>query len=850
MYKQARKSMISMLLSVFLVFGMIIVPVTAMSTSAAEYPYDDEAEYTADAAEYTADKVTFGVICDMHIGATGHGAGATGQADRLNKILEWYNEQDVAALAMVGDITANGNQANMTTLKNCIDNYLDPSIKVLASMGNHEYDTTSNSDIFSNTLGMEPNAHYVIEGYHFITLSPGFSSAGVITNPRNDAIAARGRNTTLLGMGNDTYSHIQSWAEQRIQYAIAEDPDKPVFVFFHHPLRYSFYVSDEWYGSGLGNGNSTFLSRYPQVVSFSAHIHSPNNEPRSIWQDGGFTAVNVVTTYYFELERGFVGNNRDATGTSTMAKGDGIAEQGLVIEVEDSVVTIKNYDFASGEWIDQTWTFDVNEELPYTIAKRAAKAQKPAFAEDAEISVSNVQVNEITVTFDVASLPNISEVGEIIHHYRYTLRNAETGALVRTFNQWSDFMFLPVRDTYTQIIGGLTHSTEYSLTIEAVGSFGLVGGNNLRSEPISTVFATSVTVAGLNTAITQLEARIEAMKSNEDVSDYTEESWGSMIDAIDAAKEISAQGAPTQDDLDNAFAKLKTTERALALKNADYSELESAIAAARTLNSTLYTNYDKVEEAIAAVVYGLSIREQDTVDGFVAAIDQAVAELDLIDFSTTVIASVGAAPETHFHNAVEYTLALREAVNVLAVDVEFVIDGAKLAASSFETLNGFTVLEQIKWIDNGDGTWTGAVKFGYAPPVGEYGFTAEPYTDIAKFIFDAKGLGEAELEITRLMVTGFEEATDEVVFYNVIIETGIGTTLIGNRYDLNKDGVIDLIDLGIMLLYVGFNENDPEWDTLVKVFDKNGLAITAKDCDVNGDGEVDMADIVELIANF
>ena len=621
MYKQERKSMISKLLSVFLVIGMIIAPATVMSTNAAEYVFTGN-------AENTADKVTFGVICDMHTGATGHGAGATGQADRLNKILEWYSEQDVEALAMVGDITGNGNQVNMTTLKNCIDHYLDPSIKVFASMGNHEYDTASNSDIFSNTLGMEPNAHYVINGYHFITLSPGFSSAGVVTNPRNGAIAARGRNTTLLGLGNDMYSHIQSWAEQRIQYAIAEDPEKPVFVFFHHPLRYSFYVSSEWYGSGLGNGNSSFLSRYPQVVSFSGHIHSPNNEPRSIWQDGGFTTVNAVTTYYFELEQGFAGNNRNATGTSTMAKGDGIAEQGLVIEAEGSVVTIKNYDFASGDWIDQTWMFDVSEELPYTTAKRAAKAQKPVFAEDAEISISNKQTTEVTVTFDVASLPEPSEVGEIIHHYRYTLRNAETGTLVRTFNQWSDFMFLPVRDTYTQIVGGLTHSTEYILTIEAVGSFGLESGNNLRSEPISTVFATSVTAAGLNTAVTQLEARIEAMKNREDVTDYTEESWSAMTDAIDAAKKIIAQGAPAQDDLDNAFAIMKTTEGALTLKNADYSEVENAISTAKTFKSILYTNYDKVEEAVAAVVYGLNIREQEMVDGFVEAILDAIDALE------------------------------------------------------------------------------------------------------------------------------------------------------------------------------------------------------------------------------
>jgi len=221
----------------------------------------------------------------------------------------------------------------------------------------------------------------------------------------------------------------------------------------------------------------------------------------------------------------------------------------------------------------------------------------------------------------------------------------------------------------------------------------------------------------------------------------------------------------------------------------------------------------------------------------------------VINLPPTVYVSVVADDETHLTNMVEYNLALREAKNVLAVDVEFEIDGSLLSANSFETLNGFEVLEAVKWTDNGDGTWTGAVRFGFP---GEKGFTADPYTDVAKFIFDAKAVGEADFTITKIKITGLDERgeLDKVCYYNVVVEEGIGTVVIINKYDLNKDGFIDLIDLGIMLLYVGYNEDDPDWDTLVKVYDKNGKGITPKDCDVNGDGEIDMADIVELLANM
>jgi len=228
-----------------------------------------------------------------------------------------------------------------------------------------------------------------------------------------------------------------------------------------------------------------------------------------------------------------------------------------------------------------------------------------------------------------------------------------------------------------------------------------------------------------------------------------------------------------------------------------------------------------------------------------------LVEATVVDARPSVIARVDAAPTTHVKDAVEYTLSIKEAVDVLAVDAEFVVDGAMLAASSFETFNGFSVLEAIKWTDNGDGTWTGAVRFGYTPEAGENGFSTDPYADIAKFVFTSQGvLGEATLELTKLDITGYNADIDTVVFFNVIIEEGTGTTIIGNKYDLSKDGKVDLIDLGIMLLYVGYNSTDPEWDTLIKVYDKNGVGITPKDCDINFDDEVDMADVIELMANF
>jgi len=52
-----------------------------------------------------------------------------------------------------------------------------------------------------------------------------------------------------------------------------------------------------------------------------------------------------------------------------------------------------------------------------------------------------------------------------------------------------------------------------------------------------------------------------------------------------------------------------------------------------------------------------------------------------------------------------------------------------------------------------------------------------------------------------------------------------------------------------MLMYVGLKSTDAEWH-ISKTVDSFLRPIYAKDADVNGDGEVNMADLVELLVNF
>ena len=402
-----------------------------------------------------ANKVSFGVISDTHIGGTGHSVGTNGQRDTLNRVLDWYTELGVDALSIVGDITDSASAAQFTTLKTCLDEHLPSSIQRIFTMGNHDSNQWAR---YEDATGCKANDHVVINGYHFIMTSPGSGTIDPVT----------GRSS-----GTATGSYITSWVAEQIALAEADPAaeGKPIFVFFHHPIRGTFYVSDEWNSSSWGNGSNNIFLNHPRVVTFSGHIHSPNNDPRSIWQDGGFTAVNTVTTYYYEMESGYIGSNANFSGTSTYPAPNGPAIQGLIVEADGSNVTIKNYDFKADAWIEQVWTFDVSEPLPYTNA-RAEKAVKPVFGADAKISAAHVNNTTVAVTFDQAAIPGANEIQDVVHSYRYEVYNAGTGALFRSAKQWSDFMYTNIKPTYTQNINGLTLGETYELRLYAVSSFG------------------------------------------------------------------------------------------------------------------------------------------------------------------------------------------------------------------------------------------------------------------------------------------------------------------------------------------------------------------------------------------
>jgi hypothetical protein len=160
----------------------------------------------------------------------------------------------------------------------------------------------------------------------------------------------------------------------------------------------------------------------------------------------------------------------------------------------------------------------------------------------------------------------------------------------------------------------------------------------------------------------------------------------------------------------------------------------------------------------------------------------------------------------------------------------------------------------LPWKEIGGGIWEATVTLVFQSDKDEMGFTSETAKDIAKFTYTLKTTGEAEMTLTKVGAVGYAGGKTVDVETEIGIATAVTSVVedivILSPYDLNKDGVVDMHDLAAALLYCQFTATDSDWDTLSKVTDKNDDAITAKLCDVNDDGEINILDLLDIYMNF
>lgn len=350
--------------------------------------------------------------------------------------------KDLDGLLIAGDVTDRGYKFQYLAFQSVLNaNILEETSPMVILAKSHDCSTLKKDalDFYEDLSGLSTDFHKIIKGFHFIGIS-----------------------TTHYRDTDDKYSQAQlQWFDEQLADAVADDPDKPIFVSHHEHVLNTVYGSREDLGERWGTPEFyDILAKYPQVVDFSGHSHYPLNDPRSIWQ-GDFTALGTSTLYYYEFT---VDNVK-----TYHPKNNKNASQYWLVEVDAANrVRLRGYDLI-GEAFVCEYIIDTPADkntFAYTPEKMQASSSPPAFESDAKAKLKNI-ADSISLDLPAAK----STDGKIIFLYRvYVFDESENQ--VGNFWELSGYYFTPPPSKVNVNIGKLPKGN-YTYKAHAENAYGM-----------------------------------------------------------------------------------------------------------------------------------------------------------------------------------------------------------------------------------------------------------------------------------------------------------------------------------------------------------------------------------------
>lgn len=341
------------------------------------------------------------------------------------------NYKKLDAVLVVGDFANSGTEIQMRVAKQILDENVDYSeTKAILSIASHEFygDPEKAKAQFTDIFGMPVDIHEVINGFHFISVTPSEKCR--------------------------FYDEKKAWMSEQLLTAAKEDRKKPIFVFQHPHVKDTVMDSGDW---GEEDFNLVYMD-YPQMINFSGHSHAPINDPRSIHQKH-FTCLGTGTLSYFEIDE-----YDKPCGAFPVGKEK--AAQMLIVEASaDNRVRIYPYDIITGNFFPYVWKIDTPSEpssFLYT-DERYKTDVKPYFDGDVKVAFPDVTATSCKVTFTQAKIDE-----DYVDNYDILVRDAN-GDIVKQLNIWSEYYFYDMPDELSVDIEGLEPDSDYSVNIYANG---------------------------------------------------------------------------------------------------------------------------------------------------------------------------------------------------------------------------------------------------------------------------------------------------------------------------------------------------------------------------------------------
>lgn len=452
--------------------------------------------------------VRFAVTSDTHIRPASDPLNGYDQLETLMNSVYAYSEAQsdyskLDGIFFVGDNTNRGAASEQTYFFNYVNEHTKDGTVVRAVLGNHEfyangydYDGDAGPAEFMKYSGWDAvDFHEELSGYHIIMISMNkYGSYSYFTDSK------------------------LAWLKQEIEAAIADDPNKPIFVMQHMSPYDTMKGST---GTGSDKNLRNLLDNYPQVIDFSGHTHVSLSDPRAIWQ-GTFTALNTGSLAYLNLPIMGVtnsGKGLDEEGGWSSSAGNQGARNGrlyYMVEIDASgTVRILTIDMYSNTVFGEPYIIDSLDpaDFKYTAA-RSESAEKPAFAASDSLKIVTNNYKNAQIAIPQATCK------DLVQSYRIEVYQGET--LEQTIYRSSCVNYgnnMPA--TINAYIANLQPETTYTVKVYACSSW------NLDSEPLVTTLTTGA----------------ESSELKADVLDVTFRADGTAVNAV-TGETLKTHGAP------------------------------------------------------------------------------------------------------------------------------------------------------------------------------------------------------------------------------------------------------------------------------------------------------------------
>ena len=196
------------------------------------------------------------------------------------------------------------------------------------------------------------------------------------------------------------------------------------------------------------------------------------------------------------------------------------------------------------------------------------------------------------------------------------------------------------------------------------------------------------------------------------------------------------------------------------------------------------------------------------------------------------LASLSAPKRAESGTAIPFSFQMEQMTGVATVSFTFERDSG-LTGGTATGKNGFTSLG-VQWDGN-----QGVLALSYLGGGAGGTLTRSQLTELAELTLKAEAdSGNLGIKLTGVSVCGYD-ADGKAIYLDSGIKTDRAEVAVGaaTNYDLNSDGVVDLLDIAYCQTYYRATSTDSTW-------------AQAQHCDLDGSSTVDIQDLILILQNF